>query len=434
MVRRVMVLLAAMLIASSSFAQSTQDLEQRLKELQAKLSAIDEMKREIDILTQEIETLKSGSTKKAVEADQAQYGMGAAASKVYRTDAGVSIGGYGEFAYDNPRHEIARADLLRGVLYTGYKFSPRVLFNSELEVEHGTTENAGGDGAEGGSVGLEFAYLDYLIRPEANVRAGVMLMPVGLINEQHEPTAYFGVNRPLVEDAIIPTTWSEMGAGIFGDKGPLTYRAYVTTGLNSARFESESGIHEGKQSGAAAKAEDLAIVARADWHPFEGTMFGGSIYNGGSGQGAHAEDGTRIKGRVRLVEVHADSKFRGTSLRALFARGSVGDAALINEQNGLEGDESIGKSFGGWYVEGGYDLASRANVSITPYVRYERLDTQRSVPHGFERNPENNQRIFTAGFAFKPISQTVVKIDWRRAKNQAHTGDNTWNIGLGYIF
>jgi len=430
MFKRITVALATLLFAASTFAQSTEDMEQRLKALQEKVAAIDEMKREIDILTQEIETLKSGAAKKPVEANVTSNGLGAAASKVYRADQGLSFGGYGLFHYANPKHGEASADLSRAVLYTGYKFNPRMLFNSELEVEHGSTEH-------GGAVSMEFAYIDYLVKPEVNVRAGVVLMPVGFFNEQHEPTAYLPSSRPLVEDIIIPTTWSEMGAGVFGDVGRVSYRSYVTTGLAASRFEAEEGIHEGKQGGAEAGAEDLAFVARADYHPFEGTLFGGSIYSGGSGQGARTAAGQRIKGRVRLGEVHAESKFRAVSLRALVARGSTGDAAQINELNGLTGEESIGKTFGGWYVEGGYDLSAflrRGEMSLTPYLRYEQLDTQRSVPLGFERNPANDQKIFTVGFAFKPISQTVVKVDWQNVDNRAKTGVNQWNVALGYIF
>ncbi|HJW93102.1 MAG TPA: hypothetical protein VJ901_05755 [Thermoanaerobaculia bacterium] len=404
MFKRITVVLATMLLASSSFAQDAGDIEQRLKALQEKVAAIDELKKEIDVLTQEIERMK---TAPAAVTENAASEPG----------PGVSIGGYGEFRYENPKHGEPTADFVRGVIYAGYKFNPRVHFNSELEVEHASTEL-------NGAVSLEFAQLDYLVRPEFNVRGGVLLMPVGIINEQHEPTTYLASRRPLVEDVIIPTTWSEIGAGVFGDVGRVSYRSYITTGMSSTRFESEEGIHEGKQSGSEAGATDLAIVARADFHPFEGTMFGGSVYQGGSGQGAG------FKGRVRLAELHADSKFRGVSLRALVARGSVGDAALINEQNGLSGDASIGKTFGGWYTEAGYDVLKSGAMSLTPYFRYESLDTQRSVPLGFERNPENDRRIWTFGMAFKPISQTVVKIDYEKARRN----DNQWNIALGYIF
>src|SRR5438477_1659848 len=192
----------ALLITSGAYAQTSADLQKRL----------DELKGQIDILTQQIEALKLGERQQAAQANISQYGLGAAASKVYRSEPGVSFGGYGEFLYQNPRHGLPTADVARAVLYTGYKFNDRVLFNSELEVEHATTEI-------GGSVSAEFAYLDYRIKPQANVRAGLVLLPMGLINEQHEPTAYFGARRPEVEHRILPTTWSELGAGVFGDSG-----------------------------------------------------------------------------------------------------------------------------------------------------------------------------------------------------------------------
>lgn len=401
MFKRVLVVVVALSICESLPAQES-ETDRRLKELQ----------RQIDILTQEIEALKTPQAEtKPVAADVQQYGLGAAASKVYRAQPGVSFGGYGEMIYQNrEKSQADTADLLRAVLYTGYKFSDRILFNSELEVEHASTES-------GGAVSMEFAHLDFLQKPSLNYRAGLMLLPIGLINEQHEPTAYLGARRPEVERRIIPATWGELGAGVFGDTRNISYRAYLVTGLDAAHFDSEEAIREGRQAGGEALAEDWAVVGRADWHPFEGTIFGASLYSGKSGQTQN------FSGRVTLGEIHSDAKFRGLSLRALYARGTIGDAARINAVNGLTGDESIGKSFGGWYTEAGYTMDR-----FTPYARYEEVDTQRSVPAGFERNPENNQNIWTLGIAFKPISQTVIKVDYQ------NTGANQWNIAVGYIF
>ncbi len=418
MFKRLPIFLVVLVSASTLLAQEApqSDLERRTAEIQ----------RQIDILTKEIEALKTRQTTKEVQADTQQYGLGAAASKVYRAQPGISIGGYGEMLYQNfdSAGSPANADLLRAVLYTGYKFTDRVLFNSEIEVEHGSTD-------EGGEVAMEFAYLDYLIRPEVNVRAGLMLVPVGLINEQHEPTAFFGARRPLVERVIIPATWGELGAGVFGDVGRVSYRAYVINGLEAEEFSAGSGIRGGRQGGAQATAEDWAVVGRADWHPFEGTMFGGSIYSGDAGQG---ED---FGARVTLGEVHGDAKFRGVSLRGLYARGSIGDAAEINRERALTGNRGIGKSFGGWYVEGGYDVASiwlHGEMSLAPFVRYERFNTQRSAATGFSSNPANDQKVMTVGVSFKPIQQTVIKLDWQNVDNQAGTGIDQWNIALGYIF
>lgn len=436
MIRRFIAVLTVLLFTLPLFAQTeTSDIEHRLKALEEKVAemqraaaspALDEIRREIDVLTKEIESIRNQQQKPAAvaQADSQQYGLGAAASKVYRAEQGVSFGGYGEFLYQKPnRGEAATANLERAVLYTGYKFNDRALFNSELEVEGASTERHG-------AVSVEFAYLDYLIRPELNVRAGVVLMPVGLINEQHEPTAYFGARRPRTEHDIIPATWGDMGAGIFGDVGRVSYRAYLTTGLDAAGFGAEEGIREGRQAGAGALANDWALTARADFHPFEGTMLGGSLYDGNSGHDRG------LKARVTLGEVHADAKFRGASLRGLWSRGRIGDAAAVNALAGLDGSQSVGSSFGGWYVEGGYDLATLTGWSfgLTPYFRYEQLDTQRSVPAGYLRDPEHQQKIATFGFAFKPIAQTVVKADYERHSNKARTATNQFNVSLGYIF
>jgi hypothetical protein len=397
MLRRIITTAVAMLVAGAAFAQTTADLEAR----------VSEMRRQIDILTQEIEALKTGEAKKAAQADTSQYGFGAAASKVYRASEGVSFGGYGEVQYQNGSGEKS-ASLTRAVLYTGYKFSDRTLFNSELEVENGTTER-------GGAVGVEFAYLDYLVRPQANIRAGLLLAPVGLVNEQHEPTAYLGTRRPLTENVIIPATWSDLGAGVFGDAGKFSYRAYVMNSIGVEELGGEVGIHETPQKGGSVDATHPAFVARVDYHPIEGTFFGGSAYRGSIANGS--------AGRVTLVEAHVDSRFRGAILRGVVARGTSGSFA-----QSVEPENPIGKTFGGWYVEGGYDLAP-GNFSLIPFARYERVNTQRSLPVGYVADPANNHRIFSAGFDFKPISQTVIKLEWQRAN-----GRKQYNAALGYIF
>jgi hypothetical protein len=433
--KRSCMFLFTVIVAAATFAQDAQDLDRRLKAVEEKVRQLQqtgdvaELRREIDVLTREIEALKTSPERKVVEATGPQYGLGAAASKVYRAEPGVSIGGYGEFLYQKPQRGNALADVVRAVVYTGYKFNSRTLFNSELEVEHASTEFEGDESrdAAGGAVSVEFAYLDYLMRPSANARVGLVLMPMGLVNEQHEPTAYFGTHRPEVEERILPTTWSEIGAGVFGDAGTVSYRGYIVTGLNSRRFSAEEGVHEGKQSGASAAADDLALTGRVDWHPVEGTTIGASAYVGDSGQGAS------YRGRVTLADVHADSKFRGLSLRGLVARGRIGDAAAISAQNG----ETIGSSLGGWYVEGAWGLSSilrRTDVSFSPYLRYERLNTQRRVPAGFERDSENDRRITTLGIAFKPIPQSVIKTDWQKIRTGSGESNNRFNIGVGYIF
>lgn len=427
MFQRLTATLVAFLLTSSAFAQSTADIEARLKQLALQVEA----------LTAEIEVLKTRQTEKVVVADTEQRGLGAAASKVYRVESGLSFGGYGEMLYENyagttdagvRTSNKDKFDMLRGVLYAGYKYNDRVLLNSEIEFEHGNT-------ASGGEASVEFAYLDFLVRPDLGARAGLLLIPMGLVNEQHEPTTYLTARRSFVENAIIPTTWREMGAGMFGEHGPVSWRAYVVNSIRGDRF-SAGGVRGGRQKGANAQIEDFALTGRLDYQPIDGTLVGGSFFTGNTGQGS-ATAGSVVDGKLTLYDLHAETQFRGLNLRALGARATIDDVAQLNALQTLTGNRSIGESLGGWYVEGGYDLATLLNFgerSITPYVRYERLDTQRRVPAGFSRNPANEQRILTYGIQFRPVPQTVIKADYQNLDNEAGTGLNQWNIGIGYIF
>jgi hypothetical protein len=321
-------------------------------------------------------------------------------------------------------------DFLRAIIYAGYKFNDKVIFNSEIEVEHATTSGSVGE------VSLEFGYLDFFVRDEFNVRAGMVLLPVGFVNELHEPTVFLGARRPQVEQQIIPSTWRENGVGAFGDLGNFSWRAYIVNGFNSAKFSS-SGVRSGRQKGGKAKADDFAIVGRLDWQPVEGILFGGSIYSGDSAQGRTTPTGESFGANVTMTELHAEAKLRGLQLRALWVDSSIDDVRQLNEANGLTGNKSVGEDQDGWYAEAGFDLASVLDLgkhSLIPYVRYEDYDTQKSVPAGFLNDPKTAIEILTIGFAWKPIPQTVIKIDFQDIDNGAGTGTDQFNAALGYIF
>jgi hypothetical protein len=441
--------MAALAVAATAAAQDDSrigELVRRVRELEERLRALEsgtqpgagELRRQIDVLTREIEQLKIERERPAV-ADAPERGLGAAASKVYRSGVGMSLGGYGEVVYDrfddeNDAGSDAGAkdqlDFLRAILYAGYKFSDKVVFNSELEVEHATTD----DGI--GEVAMEFGYLDFLLRPQLGVRAGLLLMPVGLVNELHEPTAFLGSMRPEVERVILPSTWSEAGLGLVGELGPFAYRTYVVTGLNSEEFTS-AGIRSGRQGGARALAEDLAWVGRLDWRPTAGALVGGSLYTGGSAQGRTTPAGEAFRGRVTLGELHADLRYRGLLVRGLWAAGRVGDARAINLANALTGAEAVGREFGGWYAEAGYDLASVLRLggsSLVPFARYEDFSTQRDVLAGFAADPAREADILTLGAVWKPITQVVFKADYQNRDNRAGTAVDQFNVALGYVF
>lgn len=444
MLKRIVVTILAVALATSAVAQEASDLDRRLRALEEAIARLQpsqdvtELRRQIDVLGQEIEALKTRQTDTAVVADTAQRGLGPAASKVYRVDHGISFGGYGEMLYENyagsndagaRTTSKDKVDMLRGVLYTGYKYNDRVLLNSEIEFEHANT-------ASGGEASVEFAYLDLLATENIGIRTGLLLVPMGLVNELHEPTNYLTARRSNLESAIIPTTWREMGAGVFGEQGPVSWRAYAVNSIRGDRFTA-GGLRGGRQKGANALIEDIALTGRVDYTPFAGTTVGGAFFTGNTGQGSQVS-GRTVEGNLTIFDLHGTAQFRGATIRALWAQATLDDAAQLNALNGLTGNRSVGEKLGGWYVEAGYDVSSLlprfGEAALTPYFRYEQLDTQRRVPAGFARNPVSEQTIFTIGLQFRPMPQTVIKADYQDSGNEAGTGLDQWNIGIGYIF
>ncbi|MGR8929870.1 MAG: hypothetical protein ACU836_04450 [Gammaproteobacteria bacterium] len=405
---------------------------------------VSQIERKTDVLTEELEKLRTELVVPEKTEYKSAYGLGPAASKVYQVGKGLSIGGYGEANYQvrvddqggvNANGTVKNsdnADFERLVIYAGYKFSDSILFNSEIEFEHATT----GEGSEEeGEVSVEFAALDFFINPMANVRAGMVLMPMGFINQIHEPPFFFGNNRPEVERRIIPSTWREIGGGLFGELAPgLTYTAYVVNGMNAMDFSS-SGIRSGRQSGAQALAEDLAYVGRVDYTPdfLPGVTVGGSAYLGNSGQNQQFK-GVKADVFTQLYEAHLQWKYRGIEFRTLGAFGHIGDAAVLSQAK----NKTIGSENYGWYSELGYDIMPHilpeSTQYLAPFFRYEHFDTVASTPSGWADDLTQDKEIFQVGLNYKPIPNVVIKADYRNFKQKAGIPADDFNLGLGFIF
>ncbi len=437
------------LLAGAGAAQpaSLEELRVALAALQTEVAQLEargeaaarlaELERRIDLLAAELETTRTGGAAGGEAPPAGAKGLAPAASKVYGVARGVSIGGYGEALFERfsdetqsgaPAGRTDQFDFLRQILYVGYKFDDKVLFNSEIEFEHAST-------GKGGEVSVEFAYVELAPSPKLGLRAGMLLVPMGFLNELHEPPIFHGAKRPEVESAIVPSTWRENGAGFFGEAGPLQWRAYVVAGLSSAGFTS-AGIRGGRQSGARSRAEDFALTARADFTGVPGLLVGASIFSGQTGHGV-IQDGRAISGRLTLFDLHGQYERRGLQLRALYARGSLDDVTAINRKNGLTGNKSVGEGQYGWYVQAAYDvltLGSGRRWSLTPFARYEKLDTQDGVPVGFGEDPATERNLLTVGVGVKPVTNVVFKADWARQRNAARSGVNQFNLALGYLF
>ena len=402
-------------------------------------AALEELQKRIDALAIEIERLRIGEAA-APAAGAKVAGFGPSAAKVYGIRRGVSIGGYGEMLYQNfdpraddggPSGKTDAADMLRAVFYFGYKFSDHLLFNSEIEYEHAVA----GGGAPG-EVAIEFAYIDYRPRRGFGLRGGLLLVPMGFITELHEPPIFHGARRPEVERLILPSTWRENGFGVYGDAGPFSYRAYLVTSLNASGFSAGSGIRGGRQEGAEALARDVALVARADFTPVPGLLLGASAFTGDTGQG----DPSIGDARLTLWDAHAEWRARGVHVRGVYARGRLDDAGAVSlaiDDPLTLGTPAIGSRTRGWYGEVAWNLLSllgKGDRELSPFVRYEALDTQASVAPGFGRDPENDRTIRTYGVTYRPIANIAIKVDFQDSGNGAGTAVDQINFALGYLF
>ena len=409
-------------------------------ETKVAVSNVKNLERKTDILSQEVEKLRTNLAIPEEKQLKSAYGLGPAASKVYQVGKGLSIGGYGEAFYqnvvsDNNSDAKSTADLERMVLYVGYKFTDKILFNSEVEFEHGSTER-------NGAVSVEFAALDFFINPMANVRAGMVLMPMGFLNQIHEPPFYFGNHRPEVEQKIIPSTWNEVGVGLFGAITPnLTYTTYVVNGLNAKGFDS-NGIRDGRQGGSQALAQNFGYVARMDYVPdaLPGVTVGGSAYVGNSGQD-QVYDGQKPNVLTQLYESHVQWKYRGLEFRTLGSWGFVNNADVLSlaaKADPVTGEGVIGSQNYGWYSEVGYDvlpLMFRDTPQyLAPFVRYEKLNTIAKAPTGYVSDPTKDQQVFQVGLSYKPIPQVVIKADYRNFVAKQGTLPDDFNLGFGFIF
>ncbi len=401
---------------------------------------IQEVNRKTDILSQEVEKLRTQLVIPEEPELKSEYGLGPAASKVYHVNKGLSLGGYGEGRYQafvgdaNGRKD--NADLLRFVLYAGYKFTDNILFNSEIEFEHASTE-------DNGAVSVEFAALDFFVDPMVNIRAGLVLEPMGFINRIHEPLFFFGNNRPEVERRIIPSTWRENGAGLFGQLLPgLNYTAYAVNGLKASGFTS-AGIRDGRQNGSKALAEDWASVTSLTYVPpsLPELLFGASMYLGNSGQNQTLAVPVgdqislqKVAAFTQLYEAHLQWRYKGWKFRTLGAWGHIDNAGTLSAAKG----QTIGSSNFGWYTEIGYNVLPlflpETSQYLAPFFRFEKLDPIATAPAGFPDIENLDRQIIQFGLQYKPIPNVVIKADYRNFTAKRGSVPDDFNLGFGFIF
>ena len=347
------------------------------------------------------------------------------------TETRLPVTGYMDFHVNKDSGDAFRPDFHRFVLLFGHSFSSRIKFWSELEVEHALVEG----GEESGEIAIEQAYLDFLITPKFNLRAGMLLTPVGIVNERHEPPSFNGVERPFVESVIIPTTWRELGFGITGDLGRgFRYRTYLTSPLDASRFNAEFGIAEGKTSGFDANMRNPATVARLEFAGVRRLTLGASLYSGLAGSQTPS-----VNPRVTIASVDGRYSFRRFDVRALYAHTWISRAGELNrlmrQQTGV--NPNVASRMRGYYVEPAVHLLpKRLRHDLIAFSRYERYNTQQKMPDGFLPLAQFNRSSWVTGLTYKPVPDVAVKFDYVFNRNQSAVlrALNGINLGIGWWF
>ncbi len=405
-------------------------LEERLQALEsdrARLST--ELDAAMDALAaSEVDASGTGaastdSKTKELWATLAGRNLGPRAAGVYSAD-GLSIGGYGEFLGQIFRGDDGdNFDALRWVMYLGNRFSDRWIFNSEIEIEHGTTSSSSATTDSDGSVSIEFAYIDHLLTDSVALRGGVVLVPLGFVNERHEPTTFLPSARPQTETRIIPSTWRSSAVGGYGQVGQFAWTAYALNGLNGEEFDAK-GVRGGRQKGNRASIDEIALAARFDYVGTPGVVAGISAYSGDAGVNT-PEDLT-----TTIVDIHAEWNQGPWSVRALYATSDIDDTQEFNARTG----ESLAEEMEGWYIEAGFDLLSLSegfeDQSLDLFVRYEELDTQKKLASGTAPGGGIDDTFTTFGLNYRPLNQVVLKADYTTVDE----GDDVARFLIGYAF
>lgn len=394
------------------------------------------LEQKLDQLQKEMETLKQQlAEEKSARQTQAQAAE-AAVQTAKNEEPATTLGGYGEAVYNNYRDSSLKdqADLKRFVLFLGHRFNDKLRFYSELEVEHALVEEGQGE------LAMEQAYLEYGLIPSVNLRAGLMLMPLGFLNETHEPPTFYGVERNEVESRIIPSTWRELGMGVQGRvlDNALEYNVGVATSLDASKYSSaSSGVRGMRSEGFKAAANDLALYAGLNYRQ-PGWSVGTGLFSGNTAQdGVGDTPSVALQGkdaRITLWDVHGKLAFGDLDLQALYARGTLGDTLAINQARIIPtgSGDAAPKSFYGWYGQAAYHVWKKDDMRLSPFVRYERYNTQDSVDAGYTTNPLNDETVVTAGANFNLSREVVLKADYQNYKTD--NKKDRFNLGVGYMF
>jgi len=396
--------LFSLMATGQSFAAAASN-----KQLQAE---IEQLKKQNSEITERLDAVTS-----VLEQNTNTGSDHAASGHASANSSSTYIGGYGELHYNNLQNQNPggtdkkELDFHRFVLFFGHDFTDSIRFFSELELEHAFSADTA-DGSNDGEVELEQAYLEFDLSDSQSVKTGVFLIPVGIINETHEPNTFYGVERNSVEKNIIPSTWWEAGAlyNQYFDNA-LAFDVAVHSGLNTSSASNYS-IRSGRQKASKAKADDLAYTARLKWTGINGLELAATLQ--------HQADVTQgldaTAGSATLIEAHLVWQTGPFALRALYANWDLDGS----------GPASVGADKQrGWYAEPSY----RINPQWGIFARYSEWDNRVSDA----TDSETTQ--IDVGFNYWPHENVVLKFDYQDQDTPVGTNEfDGFNLGMGYQF
>jgi len=378
---------------------------------------------------------------------------------------GLRLWGYGEVYYTHPTGEPSESqfDLARAVFGIGYRFDERTEFNSEYEIEHAVTS-----ASDVGEFEVEQFYVDRRLNEALAVRGGLFLMPFGFINEHHEPTNFYGVQRNFVETLIIPSTWREGGVSLYGDTSAgFRWNVGLTTGFDLSKWSftpefppyhnalelEDSGIaplQATHQELALANAHHLSQYLALGYYGVPGLTVGAAVSTG-EAVPVPAPPGTSSSGtpRVTLWEAHARWAPSRWDFSAIYSRGTISNTASANVAN-PGSPNPLPATFYGYYLQGAYQLWQRGDYRLNPFVRFEYYNMGASyegtpgpvLPAGevplspaagdYGLWPQNHDRVWTAGANFYLGPHVVLKGDYQWF--ELNPGFRRFDLGLGVSF
>lgn len=353
----------------------------------------------------------------------------------------LNIAGYAEMHYNQPiRKDIrqnGKVDVHRLVMLFGYNFDKKVSFITEIEFEHVK------------EVFVEQAFVNYKIKPWLNVRGGLMLVPMGIVNEFHEPTTFFGVERTTLDNVIVPSTWRELGLGFSGTiiDASINYQAYLFNGFlsydGSGKLKGSNGFRSGRQKGAEAVFTSPNFSSKINYYGIKGLNLGLALYAGNSQTTLYND--LDLKDQVALAR--ADSSRVGMTMIGLDARYTLGGLKLRGQFNQATirnssqynafTNRDLGSKMSGYFVEAAYNLlrGSTADSKLYPFVRYSEIDTHAAVAGDLNKNLALDRKIITTGIDWVLANGVAFKADYQFFQNKAsNESTNQFNLGIGVWF